>query len=264
MARTPPSSGLLLTLDRGIKVLEEIARSDGLSTAKGLSSSLGINLGTVYQLIRTLQANGYVNRMPGGRYKLGPRIGFLIDNYDVQTAPPQPVMDALHELHLSTEETVYASLVQGSEITIVAGREGMRRLRVANAVAGYSRYPHARASGKAFLAYCSPDELEQFFDDRQLEARTENTITDWDELLEGLARVREEGLAYDHEEFDEGIACVGAVIVGADGKPIGSFSAALPTPRFERRRAAVAAAIRKAAEQASSALGYVDSYPPRD
>lgn len=255
--------GLLLTLDRGIKVLEEIARGDGQATAKGLSTSLGINLGTVYQLIRTLQSNGYVNRVPGGRYKLGPRVGFLIDQYDMQTAPSQAVLDALHELHMATEETVYVSLVQGSDIPIVASREGTRRLRVGNAGAGYSGYPHARASGKAFLAYCREEDLDRFFDDRVLKSRTENTITDWDRLLAELARVREEGVAYDREEFDEGIACVGAVIVGEDGEPVGSFSTALPTSRFERRREAMEAAITKAAEQASNALGYVESYPPR-
>jgi DNA-binding IclR family transcriptional regulator len=259
----PETSGLLLTLNRGIRVLEEIARSDGLATAKVLGTSLGINLGTVYQLIRTLQSNGYVNRLPGGRYQLGPRIGFLLDHYDFQTAPPQAVMDSLHELHIATEETVYASLVQGSEISIVASREGMRRLRVGNAVVGFSAYPHARASGKAFLAYCEPEDIDYYFDDRQLERLTENTITDWDALLSELDKVREAGVAYDLEEFDEGIACLGAVILGPGGDPVGSYSAALPTARFDRRRESVAAATIKAAERASQALGYVGSYPER-
>ena len=85
MARTESeNSGLLLTLDRGIRVLEEIAHSDGRATAKTLSASLEINLGTTYQLLRTLQANGYVNRRAGGRYQLGARIGFLIDHYKRQ------------------------------------------------------------------------------------------------------------------------------------------------------------------------------------
>ena len=45
MAKTETdTSGLLLTLNRGIKVLEEIARGDGLVTAKTLSTTLEINL----------------------------------------------------------------------------------------------------------------------------------------------------------------------------------------------------------------------------
>lgn len=263
----PPSdseaSGLLLTLNRGIKVLEEIARAEGGATAKMLSTTLDINLGTVYQLLRTLQANGYINRLPGGLYQLGSRIGYLIDRYELQTAIPQPVIDNLHELHLATDETVYVSLAQGSEITIVASREGTRRLRVGNAVVGYSDYPHARASGKAFLAYCEPSDLDDHFDNRKLEALTPNTITSWDQLLAEFEEIRRAGVAFDHEEFDEGIACVGAVIVATDDLPVGSYSAALPKARFDRERDSVIAAVTTAAEKASRALGYVGSFPPR-
>lgn len=257
------TSGLLLTLDRGIKVLEEIARGDGLVTAKVLSSTLDINLGTVYQLLRTLQSNGYVNRLPGGRYQLGARIGFLIDNYEIQTAPPQAIIDSLHELHLATGDTVYVNLVQGSEITIVAAREGTRRLRVGNVMVGYSEHPHARASGKAFLAYCKQEDLDHYFDNRRLDRLTDNTITEWDDLLAELVEIRRVGVAYDREEYDEGISCVGAVIVSADGQPIGAYAAALPISRFVAHHESVAAALTKAAENASRSLGYLDSYPPK-
>src|SRR5262245_51058231 len=86
-SRTEGSSGLLLTLDRGIQVLEQIARGQGRATAKSLTADLGINLGTCYQLLRTLQAHGYVHRLHGGRYGLGTRIGFLADHYSSSVAP---------------------------------------------------------------------------------------------------------------------------------------------------------------------------------
>ncbi len=253
--------GLLLTLDRGIRVLEEIARSDGFATAKGLGSTLEINIGTVYQLLRTLQSHGYIHRLPGGRYQLGARIGYLIDRYQIQAAPPQAIVDHLHELHLMTDETVYASLAQGSGIAIVASREGTRRLRVGNSVVGYSAYPHARASSKAFLAYCDPKDLDDFFNDRELVRLTENTITEWDEFLVELAEIRRVGVAFDREEFDEGIACIGTVILDADGQPVGAYAASLPVARFVSDQAPVVAALLKAGENASRPLGYDGEYP---
>lgn len=256
------TNGLLLTLNRGIKVLEEIARSDGLATAKSLSATLDINLGTVYQILRTLQSNGYVNRLPGGRHQLGARVGFLLDHYEIQTAPPQAVIDALHELHLATGDTVYVSLAQGSDVTVVAAREGTRRLRVGNVVVGFSDFPHARASGKAFLAFRDPEDLDSYFDDRQLDPLTDHTITDWEVFKAELRDIRRTGIAYDREEFDDGIACIGAPIIGADGQPVGAYAAALPTARFEHHHAAVTADLMKAAEQASRALGYADTFPP--
>jgi DNA-binding IclR family transcriptional regulator len=112
------------------------------------------------------------------------------------------------------------------------------------------------------LAFCDPEDLDAYFDDRQLDRLTENTITDWEVLQAELREIRRVGIAYDHEEFDEGIGCVGAVILGANGEPVGAYAAALPIARFEAHQESVAADLTKAAEQASRALGYVGTYPP--
>lgn len=256
------SGGLLLTLDRGIRVLEEIALGDGTKTAKVLGSSLDINMGTIYQLLRTLQSHGYVHRLPGGRFQLGPRIGFLIDNYHFESAPPQAIIDHLRELGESIGDTVYASLAQGSEIAIVAYREGTRKLRIGNVEVGFAAHPHARASGKVFLAFTEAEDLEMYLDRSELKAMTEHTITDWDELLREFEQIRKEGVAYDREEFDTGIACIGSVIVDAAGRPIGAYSASLPLDRFVHEGDSVAREILGAGERASRSLGYVDAYPP--
>ena len=256
------SSGILLTLDRGIRLLEEVARSDGRSTAKILSTSLGINLGTTYQLLRTLQTNGYLNRLAGGRYQLGARIGFLIDHHEIQTAPPQAFLDNLHELRQTTDETVYVSLVQGTDITIVASLEGTQQIRVGKSTVGYSDHPHARASAKAFLAFCDEDDLDLYLSEGELEALTVNTITDRSALAAELTTIRKSGIAYDHEEFNLGIACVGTAILNKDGKPVGAYAASLPIGRFSLQKESVTAELIKASEAASAAMGYEGTYPP--
>ncbi len=243
-------------------MLEEIAVGDGTKTAKVLGQALGINMGTIYQLLRTLQSHGYIHRLPGGRFRLGSRIGFLIDNYHIASAPPQAIIDHLHELNEAIGDTVYASLAQGSEIAIVAYREGTRRLRVGNVAVGFAAHPHARASGKAFLAFTAPEDLDMYLDRSDLASMTEHTITDWDELLREFEQIRADGVAYDREEFDSGIACIGSVIVDAGGKPIGAYAASLPLDRFVHQSDTVAKEILKAGERASRSLGYLGSYPP--
>lgn len=255
------NSGLLLTLDRGIKVLEHIAQSQGRATAKELSSSLGINSGTTYQLLRTLQANGYVTRLTGGKYQLGVRLGYLLDQYEVQAAPPKELLDILHQLHEATDETVYVSLAHGNEVKIVAALEGTQRLRVGKSTVGYSAHPHARASGKAFLAYCDPGDLDAFFPERELTALTQNTITDWDQLLAELEDVRNRGVAYDREEFDNEVACIGVPIFDEESKPVGAFAVSLPAARFLAREKVTSAEVLRAGESASKALRYTGRYP---
>ena len=256
------TNGILLTLDRGIRLLEEVARSDGRATAKILSGTLGINLGTTYQLLRTLQTNGYLNRLAGGRYQLGARIGFLIDHYEIQTAPPQAFLDTLHDLRQATDETVYVSLAQGTDITIVASLEGTQQIRVGKSTVGYSAHPHARASAKAFLAFCAEDDLELYLPEGELEAMTANTITDRRALSAELAKIRKSGVALDNEEFNLGIACIGTAILNEEGKPVGAYAASLPIGRFKTQQKSVTAELIRASEAASAAMGYEGSYPP--
>jgi DNA-binding IclR family transcriptional regulator len=258
------SSGTLLTLDRGIRVLEEISRGNGLGTARSIGATLGINQGTIYQILRTLQDSGYVHRLPGGRYQLGARIAYLVDGYQIQAAPPQVIIDHLHALHVATDETVHAALALGSAIAIVASHESTRRLRVGSSEIGYAAHPHATPGGKAFLAFCEEPELDDYFDDRSLQRLTDHTITDWERLRDEFGEIRCRGVAFDVEESDLGISGIGAVILGRRGEPVGAYSASVPTVRFHATVDPVTTALLKAGDDASRALGYQGEYPPKD
>lgn len=254
--------GVLLTLDRGIRVLEEIARQEGKATAKGLSATLGINLGTCYQILRTLHANGYANRLLGSRYGLGSRIAFLIDHYQSFAAPPPELIAVLRDLHGKVGESVYVSLRQGSKIQIAAYMEGTRAVRVGPLHVGYSDHPHARASGKCFLAFIDPRELEAYVEKEHLKALTKSTITDWAEFLEELAVTRQRGFALDTEEFNEGVACVGTVLLGQDRVPMGAFGISMPISRLQERQDEIVTLAMDAGRRGSEVLGHDGPYPP--
>lgn len=263
---TEPSdrpSGLLLTLNRGIQVLERVATERGYATAKSLVADLEINLGTCYQILRTLQHAGYVHRLPGGRYVLGTRIGYLSDRYESAVAPSPELLDILHDLHQTLGETVYITLRRNSDLPILGLREGTNMLRVGSLTVGYSGHPHIRASAKAYLAHIPLASLDGFFETRTFEPLTPNTITSWDALLNELDATRRRGYGVDREEFTAGVSCIGAVILGADAQPHGAYGTSLPASRFADEEAAIAGHVVQAAERASRSLGYEGSYPPK-
>ncbi len=261
MSASPNQTGLLLTLNRGIQVLEQVAREQGRATAKSLSTELRINSGTCYQLLRTLQVNGYVHRLPGGRYGLGNRIGFLADYYNAATAPPPELIDILHELHQDVEETVYISIRRGRKIEVAAVLEGTKPLRVGKVSVGYSDHPHIRASTKAFLAFSDPDQLDEFFDDRNLVAMTPKSITNWDQLLAELAETRRRGYGIDDQEFSEGVSCVGAVIFDGAGEPFAAYGTSFPSTTSDGAFRSIADRVMLAGARASEAMGYSGAYP---
>lgn len=257
------ASGLLLTLDRGIQVLEQIARGQGRSTAKSLTADLHINLGTCYQLLRTLQAHGYVHRLPGGHYGLGTRVGFLVDHYGSTVAPPPELMDTLHELHQTLQETVYVAVRRGRDLPVVGVLEGTKMLRVGNVSVGFAGHPHARASAKAFLAFADERTREEVLDSQQFDALTPKSITTIEGVLDDLEVTRRRGYGIDCEELAEGVASIGAVIVDEDGRPYGAYAASLPVQRVASAEASIARDVMAAGERASRFMGFQGSYPPQ-
>lgn len=261
-ANKESTSGLLLTLNRGISVLEQIARDRGRATAKSLAATLEINLGTCYQLLRTLQANGYVHRLPGGRYELGTRIGLLAEEYENAVSPPPKLLDRLHDLHQAVQETAYISIRRGKDISIVGVLEGTRMLRVGNLTVGYSGHPHVRASTKAFLAFTHPDELGEYLDGTTFKPLTPNTITTWDDLMTELKATRIRGYGIDDEEYTEGISCIGAVVLDGDGQPFGAYGVSFPSVRLVEDEEEIARHVMDTAKRGSEHLGYTGPYPP--
>lgn len=254
--------GVLLTLHRGLQTLEAVARLGGDATAKELSDQLNIHVGTCYQILRTLQVNGYVKRLPGGRYGLGPQISSLSGHFESNTAPPTALLAVLRDLHAVVDESVYISLRQGSKIVISAYMEGTKAVRVGALHVGYSDYPHARATSKCFLAYTDPREFKSYLNKEHLEKLTPATIDNWDELLQDFRITRDRGFGLDIEEFTEGVGCIAAVILNNDSLAVGAIGVSMPIAALKLRSDEIIRAAKEAGQRASEALGYQGSYPP--
>jgi DNA-binding IclR family transcriptional regulator len=60
------------TLDRGLRVLDRVARAPGGCTVAELADELGVGRTVMYRLLTTLEAHQLVRRDAGGRVGLGP------------------------------------------------------------------------------------------------------------------------------------------------------------------------------------------------
>jgi len=68
--------------------------------------------------------------------------------------------------------------------------------------------------GKAILAQLSRDRVMEIVERHGLLKRTEQTITDPDELCAELEEIRDAGVAFDDEEYGNGLRCVAAPVMG--------------------------------------------------
>lgn len=252
----------LTTLQRGLRVLEIIAQHCGQITAKELAKYLDIRLGTCYHLLRTLQEEGYIVRLRGGRYELNGRVAYLQDSLRAQLTPDLQILLILRRLHERVNVTTCVCGWYSDQIVLRWYLEPVRALHARSLQIGYQDHPHARASTRAILAFLSRERVRAYFAERTLLMLTQRTLTDIDELLRNLEQIARDGYCIDREELAKGICCIGAPYFDMRGFPVGAFGVSLSSSEFEGARDALIGDVVSAAQETSRNFGYVGSYPP--
>lgn len=217
------------TLAKGLDVLEALAdvEETGLSE---LARRLGVSGPTLFRILATLAACGYVQKSAGSRYRLtlkaweiGAKTVRRIRLRDVA----RPFME---RLAAATDETVHLSVMQGDGIVIVDKIDSPHPVRVDTYV-GLRAPAHCSATGKAILAFLPPAALAEALP-RSFARHTAATIADRAGFERELAEVRKAGWARNREEWRDGVCAAAVPVFDSAGAVAGSLSVTVPTPRF--------------------------------
>ena len=199
-------------LDRSLHVLELLAAAaSGLSIAE-LCRELAAPKSSVFNILATLEERGYVRHANGaGKYVLTTRLYRLGSALVAQLDVKRVLDPLLLELVDQTGETANLGILDGVEAIYIESIEGHSRVRVA-VTPGERIELHCTALGKALLANLPPDKVTAMQKGRRLRAHTPQTVTTVSALNHQLALIREQGYAFDDEEDNPDIRCLGAPI----------------------------------------------------
>lgn len=265
MAKPPQAPGSALsTFDKGLGVLEALATAEGAGglTLTELSRRLGMHRSTVFRFLATLQARGYVERVPGtSSYRPGVQVLLLasswLNDLDIRRVA-KPILQALCE---SSQELVHLTILEQGDVVTIDRIEGRQPVSLQTGI-GNRRPAHCTASGKAILAYLADDARERIVA-AGLTAMTADTITAPDILRRQLAEVRQRGYAIDQGEHFEGVCCVAAPVFGHERTVVASISIAGPAPRMPASRITqLGEEVVLAAGAVSRQLGYAGQLEP--
>ena len=231
------------------------AEPDGLSATE-VGARLGIARSSAHALVTTLAGRGYLRRSgtESKRFTLGVplvQLGLSVtDRLELRTA----ARGVLERLVAAWDETALLAIATEAEVVyldkVVSDRFGFRTDPRVSA----RRPIHSHSLGKALLAAAGDESLGALAHARKLEAVTEFTIVDPEELLEDLRRTRERGFAMDQQEAVLGVCCVGAPIRDHTGRLAAAIS--LSTIREYYRPEVTGPAVRDGAFQISRAMGW--------
>lgn len=241
-------------IERMMDLLEALAASPEPLNLKRLAGDTGLHTSTAHRILAMMVEHRLIDRMEPGMYRLGIRLmelGHVVKSRIDLRAEALPVMQELHEeLH----ETVNLSVRQGDEMVyverLVSDRQAMRVAHLIGARAPL----HVTAVGKIFLLEDGPERCKEYALRTRMPGLTHNTIRDLGSLTKELERIRKTGFAFDHEEAETGVSCVGAGIRDDEQRLVAGLSVSAPSNRLNK---AWGQRIREAAESISRAIGWV-------
>jgi IclR family acetate operon transcriptional repressor len=206
------ASGGVQSLERAFDLLERMADAGGEVGLSELSASSGLPLPTIHRLMRTLVACGCVRQQANRRYALGPRLIRLGES--ASRLLGDWAIPYLAELVAATGETANMALLDGDEVVYVAQVPSRHAMRMFTEV-GRRMLPHSTGVGKALLARLTADEVRRLLGRTGMPPATEHTITDPEEFLAELARIRNVGYALDDNEQELGVRCLAVAVPDA-------------------------------------------------
>ncbi|MDQ0189065.1 IclR family transcriptional regulator [Alicyclobacillus cycloheptanicus] len=192
----------MLAVIRTMQLLDRLA---GVPEGKGvleLSAELHIHKADVSRILSTLEAEGYVIRDPlSERYKISFKFVAMALRHQDRTQLEDVVHPVLVNLVQEIGESVQFAVEQNRQLIYVDRVDGIKPLRVASML-GRIAPLHATAAGKVWMASLPDEEVVALMQTHGMPAVTEHTITNIDDLLKELAKVREQGFAVSREEVN--------------------------------------------------------------
>lgn len=228
MQEQPADPEFMLSLARGLEVLELTARSAKPVTIADASRATGFSRAAVRRCFHTLAALGYV-RQSGGAYLITVKAMTLSRSLVSPTslaARTQPLLDRLRD---ELGESCTLGVLDEDHVHYLARAEAYRIMTIGLRVG--SRLPLYNTSmGRVLLATCSPAEIDGYLARNKLVATTNRTVSEAGEFKAILQRVALDGFAIVDQELELGLRSI-AVPVTIRGVVVAALNIGTSTAR---------------------------------
>ncbi len=242
------------SLDRALAILAVLAESSGLTLTE-LAQAAGQSAATVYRVLTTFQAHGFVELEPEAqRWHIGAGAFRTGSAFLRRTKLADRARGAMEMLMRESGETANLGVEDKGEVLFLTQVETHEAIR-AFFPPGTRSPMHVSGIGKALLAHMSVAKLARFMME-PLRGFTAASLTESIALETDLIETRARGYAIDNEERTEGMRCIAAPIFDAQGAAVAGLSISGPVFRLSLARAEeMGALVKRAAQGVTEATG---------
>jgi DNA-binding IclR family transcriptional regulator len=231
------SSSSVKTIDRLVKVLGCFSSERPTWSLAELSEQLGLPKSTLHRFLVSLEHHGILRRgARDRRWRLGYRLVIWGNEAQESTGLQHLARPVMQEISDATSEMALLTVYQNQEVVCIEKIETCHSVRLALDV-GTRHPPHAGASSKILMAFLPQGEIQSIIQEKGLPKICTNTITEPDDLVAELSKIRDQGYSKSIEETDPGAWGVATPIYDRDGDVVAAIGVAGPILRFSEELA---------------------------
>jgi len=242
-------------IEKALSVLECFSKALPELSVSDIAQKLDLPFPSAHRIVKTLIDTGYIYRNPNTKLlSLGAKLYYLgkIARTSVNIINISlPLMENLRDI---TNETVNLYFREGDYRICYEHAESNQTLK--HSVDLGKHLPlWAGASGKCFMAFMAPDDLERIIN--QAEQLTPNTITKREDFINEFGKIIENGFSMSDSEREEGVSSVAAPIFNHESKMVACITVSGPSFRILGEQLdRIIENVTKYACEISSLLGY--------
>lgn len=231
----PPSGTpqTIKSVEKLFRIVDALVELDGARVTE-LASHLDLPKSSVHNYLQTMVGYGYAVQ-EGDQYHAGLRfltVGGHLREREEAYKLSRPIVKNLAD---ETDERAQFIVEENGRGIFVHRTTGARAVDAGTRI-GKRIWLHATGAGKVLLAYSSLNRRDEIIERWGLPERTENTITDRDELESELEVIRENGYAINDEEGTIGLRSVAVPVFGPDEELVGALGVSGPSQRLTNKR----------------------------
>ena len=237
-------------IDRSASLLDAISQYEQATNLKILSADTGLHPSTAFRILAALIEAGFVEKDSTGGYMLGKKLVRLAAKVNRGFDLREQALDVMESLRDEIGETVNLTVREGDEVVYIERVTPNRMMRVEQVIG--SRAPlHVTAVGKLMLAELGEHFLHAYCERSGLKPYTRHTVTTEKDLINLVNQADRQEYAYDNEEAEEGVGCIGVLITNRAKTVVAGLSISAP---IERRKDEWVALVKEAGRKISERL----------
>lgn len=207
---------------RAMMILNYLSEKESCVGISEIAKDLSLPKATVFRILNTLEEWNTVECVENEGYRLGHfliKLGRSASKNVHLIDICRPYMEAITK---ETDENVNLGIEYENAMLSIYTTYAKNSVLSAKNIPISPLY--CSAIGKVTLAHFNEEQLSAYFSRHDIRKRTNKTIVTKEAFEKEKVNILKDGVAYDDEEYEEGLYCIAAPIFNAEGSVIASMS----------------------------------------